>query len=194
MALREINFIPTDILARRHALRHLCFWAACLLIALSVIWSLYLYHSHFIIAKKSSLTALKDMNEHLGEKIEKIKQLKAEIEKVSQQQSVLGTITKNQAYSIVLLKVAGIMNAYTWLTQLHIDTEPDDQDQDRTTMELIGFSFTNEELGNFLNQLAAESMFNAVILKYANETEMSHWNLGTGESMKLIQFQIECSI
>lgn len=192
MALREINLIPTEILARRHSLRHLFFWAGCLLISLSLICGFYLYKTHFILAKKRALTTLKDTHKDLGTRIEEIKRIQEELEKVSQQQSVLETRTRNQPYSIVLLKLAGIMNKYTWLKQLAIDSGKDEKGE--ANLKLTGFSFSNEGLGNFLNQLTSEPMFKAVILKYANETEMAQSNQNAGKPVRLIQFQIECSI
>jgi Tfp pilus assembly protein PilN len=192
MTLREVNLIPTEILARRRSLKHLWFWAGCLLISLSLICGFYLYKTHYILAKKRALTTLKDTHKNLDARIEEIKRIQEELEKVSQQQSVLETIVRDRPYSIVLLKLAEIMNEYTWLKQLTIDSGKDEKGD--ANLKLTGFSFSNEELGNFLNQLTSEPMFKAVILKYANETEMAQSNRNTGESVRLIEFQIECSI
>jgi len=190
MALREINLIPNEILAQRHLLRHLFFWAGCLIISLSLIFGSYLYKTHVVLAKKRSLTSLKDTHSQLGARIEEIKRIKEEIERLAQKQSVLETVTRTQAYSQVLLKLADIMNENTWLTQLDIDGSKDANHD--ASLKLTGFSLYNEELGNFLSQLSAEPLFKAVLLKYAKETNILNQN--PGESVKLIQFQIECNI
>jgi len=190
MALREINLIPNEILAQRHLLRHLFVWAGCLIISLSLIFGSYLYKTHVVLAKKRSLTSLKDTHSQLGARIEEIKRIKEEIERLAQQQSVLETVTRTQAYSQVLLKLADIMNENTWLTQLDIDGSKDANHD--ASLKLTGFSLYNEELGNFLSQLSAEPLFKAVLLKYAKETNILNQN--PGESVKLIQFQIECNI
>ena len=190
MALREINLIPNEILAQRHLLRHLFVWAGCLIISLSLIFGSYLYKTHVVLAKKRSLTSLKDTHSQLGARIEEIKRIKEEIERLAQKQSVLETVTRTQAYSQVLLKLADIMNENTWLTQLDIDGSKDANHD--ASLKLTGFSLYNEELGNFLSQLSAEPLFKAVLLKYAKETNILNQN--PGESVKLIQFQIECNI
>ena len=73
MALREINLTPSEILARREFLRHLGFWAGCLLISLSLIWGFYFLQEYTLSAKRRKVAELKRMHLNLGAKIDEIK-------------------------------------------------------------------------------------------------------------------------
>lgn len=192
MALREINLIPEEIQARRDLLRHLCFWTGCLVISLTLIWGFHLYQAPVLQAKQQTVAKLKDMHKHLGAKIDEIRRIQQELNRLKQQQAGLETITKSEPYSRVFAKLADIMNKRTWLTQLTIDSGTAQEAE--VSLRLTGFSLSNDELGNFLNQLSAEAMFKAVVLQHAREYEMSQRNKNARRPLRLIQFQIECNI
>jgi Tfp pilus assembly protein PilN len=196
MALRDVNLFPPDLLARRHLWRHLFFWTACLALSLSLIFGLYFFQAHVVLAKRRSPTSLKDMQTHLGTRIEEIKQVQEEVERLDQQQSVLEAISIHQPYSRVLLTLADIMNEQTWLNQLSIESGVREHKDNENTaiLTLTGFSFSNEKLGNFMNQLASHHMFKTSILKYAREASMPSANPSGGEPLRLTTFQIECTI
>jgi Tfp pilus assembly protein PilN len=192
MALREVNLIPTEILSRRQVWRHLLFWSSCLLLALVLIGGSYFYQSHLVLSKKGSMLTLNDMQTHLGMRIEEIKRIKDELERLDQQQVVLETIAKNHPYSKVLFKLVDIMNHYTWLTQLAIDGSKEKNGQ--IGLILTGLSFSNAELGNFVDRFSNEPLFDAVQLKYAKETKMKLSKQPDAAPLRLIQFGIECRI
>ncbi|MBW2646123.1 MAG: PilN domain-containing protein [Deltaproteobacteria bacterium] len=192
MALREINLVPNDILDRRHLRRHVCFWTACLTVSVFLICGFYFCHAHLFLSKNRAPATLKDLHSHLGTSVEEIERIQDELDSLSQQQAVLATITRNQSYYKVLLKLADIMNECTWLTQLAIDSSK--EEEDNAGLKLTGVSFSNEELGNFLNQLTNEPMFNTVVLNYAKETNMAQLKQKAGESVKLVQFEVECNL
>ncbi|MBW2144723.1 MAG: PilN domain-containing protein [Deltaproteobacteria bacterium] len=196
MALREINLIPGDILDRRYLLRHLGFWAGCMVISLSLVFGFYFYQAKVALAKERPMTTLEDMHMNLGTRIEEIKGVQDELERLDQQQSVLKTITRNQSYSRVLHTLADIMNEDTWLRRLTIDQGKghDEDEENVTRLKLTGLSFSNEELGNFVNRLSAEPMFKRVILKFARETITALSRQNADESMRVVEFQIECHI
>lgn len=192
MALREINLIAPEILARIYRWRHLSLWAACLIFLLAIISGYYLYETRIVLATKGALTRLKETQTSRGLKIEEIKQVQKELDNLSQQQAVLESIRKNQSYSLILVSLADLMNEFTWLTQLTIDNE---KDKDGSAgLLLTGSSFSNEELGAFLNRLSNESMCKSVVLKYSRESEKAQLTAGGGTAGSLIQFQIECHI
>ncbi|UCE82541.1 MAG: PilN domain-containing protein [Deltaproteobacteria bacterium] len=192
MALEEINLIPEDILARRQMRRHLFFWLGCLFISLGLIWGFYFYQSYLLTAKKRRVTALKDMHTSLGAKIDEIRRMQEELNRLRQQQNLLENMTASEPYSHICAKLADLVNESTWLTNLTIDNGK--QGEAETNLKLTGFSFSNDELGNFLNRLSLDPMFKAVVLKLATESEMAHWNRNVEGSVKLIQFHIECSL
>lgn len=191
MVLRTVNLIPTDILTRRYLLRHLGFWAGCLIVPLSLILGFYFYQTRYVLSKKSALTNLQSTYTNLGSRIEEIKRVQKEIERLAQQQSTLKAMESNLPYSRVLLKLADIMNEYTWLTQLAVEADTSEEGEQK--LKLIGFSLTNTELGDFLDRLAGETMFRAIELKYARDTKAPS-DQKEGGPKRLIQFQIECNI
>ncbi len=192
MALREINLIPADIQNRRYLQRHLSFWTGCLVLSLALIFGFFFYQKHVVLAEKSAFGNLQDTHTHLGLRIQEIKRIQEELEKLDQQQSVLRTIIRGPICSRVLWKLDDIMNESTWLTMLSTD---DNRKTERgASLKLSGFSFSNEELGNFLNRLTGESMFKAVVLKYAQETTLTQPDRNAGEAVKAVKFEIECEL
>ena len=192
MALREINFIPLEFVARRTLLRHLLFWTGCVSISLGLIWGFYFYHEHSLQVKKHTVTTLKERHTNLGTKIDEIKHIRDELERLNQKQAGLDTIIRNEPYSHIFAKLADIMNEATWLSQLAIESGLDEQTQ--TSLRLTGFSFSAEELGNFLNQLSNEAMFKNVVLERLTESETSGLYKNRQQSIRLIQFQIACRV
>jgi Tfp pilus assembly protein PilN len=192
MALREINLVPSEILARRQLVCHLYFWAGCLAITLSLIAGFYLYQTRVVFAKGRAFTSLKEVHMHLGARIDKIKLIQKELEKLRQQQIVLDTVTRKQSYSRVLSRLADIIRAQTWLTQLAMQRHRDKEGGISVT--LTGFSLSNKALGDFLSQLTSETLFQTVALKYAKETTGEQSNKEQGTPARLIQFQIDCVI
>lgn len=192
MALREINFIPIELVARRTLLRHLLFWTGCVAISLGLIWGFYFYHDHALQAKKHTVTTLKERHTNLGTKIDEIKHIRDELDRLNQKQAGLQTITRNEPYSRIFAKLADIMNEATWLSQLAIESGLDEQTE--TSLRLTGFSFSAEELGNFLNQLSTEAMFKNVVLERLTESETSGLRKNMRKSIRLIQFQIACRV
>ncbi|NIQ89574.1 MAG: PilN domain-containing protein, partial [Deltaproteobacteria bacterium] len=61
-------------------------------------------------------------------------------------------------------------------------------------LKLTGFSFSAEELGNFLDQLQSAPLFETVVLQQARENETVHLRKNINAPMRLIQFNIECNI
>jgi len=192
MALREINLTPSKILARREFLRHLGFWAGCLLISLALIWGFYFLQEYALSAKKRKVAELKRMHLNLGTKIDEIKLMRAELNALRQKQSGLEDITLNKPYSRIFAELSDLINEHTWLTQLNIDSGLEEETAAR--LKLSGFSFSAEELGNFLDQLQSAPMFKTVVLQQAREYEAVQLSKNTHAPIRLIQFNIECNI
>ena len=192
MALREINLTPSEILARREFLRHLGFWAGCLLISLSLIWGFYVLQDYTLLAKRRKVAELKKMHLNLDAKIDEIKVMRAELNSLRQEQSGLENITLNKPYSRIFAELSDLINEHTWLTQLHIDSGL--EEETTASLKLTGYSFSAEELGNFLDQLTADPLFKTVVLQQAREDETVQLSKNTHAPIRLIQFNIECSI
>ena len=192
MALREINLIPGEVLARRDLVRHLCFWTGCLLIFLALTWGFYFSQTHFFLPRKRAVTTLTDMRTYLGTKFGEIKRIREELERLSQHEAVLKPITNYEPYSRICAKLADTMNESTWLTQLVIDSGREEAIE--ASLILTGFSYSNDKLGNFLDRLSSSKLFESVVLKHATESELRQRKQGGRRALKLIEFQIECNI
>lgn len=192
MALRELNLIPGEVLARRDLLRHLGFWAGCLVILFTLTWGFYFSGTHLFLPRKGAVTTLTDMRTYLGTKFEEIRRIQEELDRLSQHQAVLEPVTNYEPYFQICAKLADTMNESIWLTQLVIDGGKEDAVE--ASLILTGFSYSNDKLGNFLDQLSSATLFESVILKHATESVLRQSNQGERRAVKLIQFQIECNI
>jgi Tfp pilus assembly protein PilN len=192
MALRETNLIPPEVLARREFLRHLFFWIGCLVISLSLIWGFYFYQIHVLQTKRRTVAELKQKHQDLGTKINEIRGIQVELDRMRQEQAGLENITLAAPYSQIFAKLADIMNEDTWLSQLTLDSGRVEESTIR--LRLTGFSFSADELGNFLQQLTKEPLFQKVVLQNARENVNSQFTRGSGKAVRLIQFNIECEI
>jgi Tfp pilus assembly protein PilN len=192
MALRETNLIPPEVLARREFLRHLFFWAGCMVISLSLIWGFYVYQIHILQGKRRTVAELKQKHQDLGVKINEIRRIQIELDRMRQEQAGLENITLAAPYSQIFAKLADLINEDTWLSQLTIDSGREEESSIR--LRLTGFSFSADELGNFLQQLTNEPLFQGVVLQNAREDINSQFSKGSGKAVRLIQFNIECKI
>lgn len=192
MALREINLVPADILSHRQLRRHLCFWAGWMAISFALIFGFHIYQTNMAMAQKSPATNLKDIETQLASKIAEVKQIQEELEILNKKQAALATLTEDQVYSGILSRLTQMMNDYTWLTQLAINQGRGKDGN--TNLQLTGFSSRNEELGDFLNLLSSEPLFEAVSLKYAREIKKKLPGQKAVEPVEMIHFQIDCNI
>jgi len=189
MALREVNLIPAGLLTRRGRVRHVCFWGVCLFVSLCMIFGFFLYRTRVIRAQQPALQSLDEIQMHLGQRVSEIKRIQTELQRLNQQRVVLDKITKNRSYCQVLWTLSEIFNDEAWLTQLTIDRNAEENRAIR--LGLTGLSFSNATLGNFINQISSDPMFNEVQLVYAKEGNRQISKTNSGKLLKLIQFEIE---
>jgi len=167
-----------------------------MVICLFLVCGFYVYQEKVVLAKERPMGTLEGIRMNLGTRIGEIKGVQDELERLDLQQSVLKTITRNQSFSGVLYTLSDIMNEETSLKQLIVDQVggKDGDEEDVTSLRLVGLSSTNEALGDFVNQLSVEPMFKEVILKYARETVSASSRGDTGKSIRVVEFQIECNL
>jgi Tfp pilus assembly protein PilN len=192
MALREINLVPSNILVRRQLLRHLSFWAGCLVILLAPIFGFYVYRAGATLAQKRSFTNSININKQLSQKINTVKRIQEELKKLNQKQTALQAVIGHSNYSKIIFKLADTVNRQTWLESLRIDS--DNRPKSPTALQVNGYARTNEALGNFLNRLTGDPMFENVILKYAKETQMKKSDAIDKNPPKRVQFEIVFNI
>jgi Tfp pilus assembly protein PilN len=158
--------------------------------ALTLVFGIYLHQKQQVLASKRAVMKLKDQYKQLGLKIEEIKQIQEELTRLTAKQAVFNSITRNEPYSQVLLRLAKTMNENTWLTQLTVEGSRDRDSGGRVNLRLEGFSHSNKDLGNFMNQLSNDPIFKSVVLQYAKESHSK----GTASPHTLIRFQIKSHV
>jgi Tfp pilus assembly protein PilN len=157
-----------------------------------VVFTPFFYQTYVTPRQKNNLTFITKTHMELGTQIQEIRRLQDQLKGLRQQQSILETITRKQPYAKVLAQLAQVMDPGTWLTMLTMDDGEDKDSEPR--LKLAGLSLSNEELGNFLHRLSRESLFKSVVLKYADETEVSPSEKHTRMPGKRIRFQVECRV
>ncbi|MFH1077008.1 MAG: PilN domain-containing protein [Pseudomonadota bacterium] len=193
MAIREVNFIPLEILHSRYVFRHLQVWLVCLLVALGLSTGIYIYQIRSIMSEKDVTGRLSMLQSELKAKIEEINLLKTQLEKLREQHAEVSSITRTNRFSNIVAVLSSAMNSDTWLKQLTITRQIKDDDNNLSLVGLTGSSLSNEKLGDFLKKLSRDTGFKDVLLKYAREQSGASATPDAGATLNLIEFYIECS-
>jgi Tfp pilus assembly protein PilN len=196
MAIRDINLVPSDILHRQRLLGHACFWAGCFIFSISVILAINFYQKRTIAGEQFTLLQLEKEHRQLNFKVEEIKNLEQELAKLTERHALLTNLVGNHSHVMLLMTLSRIMNDYTWLTELKAEEKKGDDDEDLSVVavQLKGFSYSNEDLGNFIIQLSADRLFKGVVLDYAKEAASRRTKNGMAMPDSLIEFQIDCQV
>lgn len=191
MALREINLIPLDILARRQQLRHVSCWTGLLLILLVSIFGYHLYQVKMMPRINMSASNLRDIEKELTVKTKEIQIGQNELDKLRRQYSDLKSVTFGQSFSQMLFRLSQAMDDQTWLRSLKINSKGPPK-----TVELLisGYSVSNEALGYFLNRLSMDSFYKTAVLNYAKESLLKNTHSNKSESVKQMEFEIQCTL
>ncbi|MFC1516349.1 PilN domain-containing protein [Thermodesulfobacteriota bacterium] len=192
MALREINLVDIDILFRQQMRRHLLFWAGCLVVCLALLGGFHLLRLQMAFSGTGDRGTLAQVDTRLNARFNEIKTIQEELEHLRQQQDLIEAITKRRNYYTVLVALSDTMNPDTWITNLDLN-----RGKDRgggSYLRMTGLSQSNEKLGDFLNRLSGETIFDTVVLKYARESGTAQSDRAAGRIAEQIQFQIECRI
>jgi Tfp pilus assembly protein PilN len=157
-----------------------------------LILGFHLYQRQFVLGSQRIPGNLEGIKSAITLKGEQIRTLQAEMERLKQKRDAIRRIAGNLRYTVILATLADRLNASTWLTQLSL--ERDQIQPGSANLRIQGSSFGNEELGNFLNQLSGESVFQNVSLKYARETVLARSDRNSGAPTEVTHFQIECLV
>jgi len=193
MAIREINLVPFETLARRRLGRHLTLWAVCAAVAFLGVFATHLYQGRKLMALKHPAADIAGMDRELGSRVEQIKKLQADYDRLRAQQSALENVTAGLPYSRVLFRLARAMNEFTWLSSLDMDREK--ERQGGILLRLSGFSLRHEELGDFLTGLSRDPLFRQVSLRHVKEARVAQSEAHTAQERgDGVQFEIECQV
>jgi len=190
MALREINLVDPDLQVRRYMHRHLVLWAGGLILIQAVIFGIFLYQDRIVLPQKRALPQLNHVQANLRTRIQAITQAQKELEQLKDRHAMITTLTGSHPYTMILSRLIDSMGSAIWLTELELRSG---SDQSHPQMKIVGFTAANEELGDFLDHLAAEPMFETVILKYAGTAQNSASHI-KGANETPIQFEIEWGV
>jgi len=191
MAIRDINLVPSELIHRRLMFRHLWLSALSLVLVSSLISGYYLYQTFVVLPQERPVTTVADMQKHLGVTIDDISSTEEEIERLNLQEAFLKRFTRNQPFSMLLLEMSQSINQKTWLTRFDIDSIRETEDRVARNFRLYGYSYSNDELGDFLTRLSSQELFRDVVLRFAQETQIASWEGDGKDRVKVIQFQIE---
>ncbi len=191
MALKDVNLVPEDLIYGRVMSRHLWLWGACLVLLLAFISGYYFYQTLVVLPQQRPVTTVADMQKHLGATIDDISTTEQEIERLNLQEAFLKRFTRNQPFSMLLSEMSQAINQLTWLTRFDIDSIREADNQVARSFRLYGYSFSNDELGDFLTRLSSQDLFRDVVLRFAQETQIASWEGEGKDRVKVIQFQID---
>ncbi|MBT6339395.1 MAG: hypothetical protein HOJ48_08890 [Desulfobacula sp.] len=200
MALRPINMIPGNILARTALYRHLWFWGKGLVFILLLFVMFYLVQtSKFTLQQKAQYSDASIMVK-VANKIDKIQKdadnINALIQDLKLKSGLLATLTNQQQYYDILAVFAQSFNDATWIDNLFIQKgvnkdKGEDKDKDSSNLMVDGFSLTHNTLGTFLESLSANNRIQDVVLVYAKKLEEVSFDK---DLSIVIKFKLTCSI
>jgi len=192
MALRDISLIPTAVIERRYIHRHLGFWCGCLIGWLGLAAGIYLYLSFSLSAEARTAAGLAEAQARVESAVKEITRIQAELDRIRLEQSLLDAAASSPPYSLVIWRLAQAVNNNTWLVQLTVDRREDPKPG--TAVQMVGYSYSNDQLGDFLDRLSTDRMFGSVVLKYSREDTMTQVEATGGKKSRQVQFQINCEI
>ena len=200
MALRPINMIPGNILARTALYRHLWFWGKGLVFILLLFVMFYLVQtSKFTLQQKAQYSDA-SIKVKVANKIDKTQKdadnINALIQDLKLKSGLLATLTNQQQYYDILAVFAQTFNDATWIDNLFIQKgvnkdKGEDKDKDSSNLMVDGFSLTHNTLGTFLESLSANNRIQDVVLVYAKKLEEVSFDK---DLSIVIKFKLTCSI
>jgi energy-coupling factor transporter ATP-binding protein EcfA2 len=119
----------------------------------------------------------------------------AELQKAQAELQRYGTvrvIRRNDLATRIVRLLAATLNDRTWLTEVSLQRPPDSAE---AVVSLTGLSFSNADLGLFLNRVNAEPAFRNVALRYSKDSEDALDGLTElAHPPKLIEFKVDCTV
>ncbi len=192
MALKDINLIPDDILARRKMFRSLRLWSSVLAVFLLLI-SIYcgLQINEVLMIKPDGTHAAQVRNE-LQSKIETIKSIQQKYNRLLQKKARLTAPFQATPVSVPLQTIAENLTPGTWLRQLDILPVDNKSSQGRfKRIDIRGESSSYSDITRFLQALQDDDLFQAVELKYTHKKKDSLIKMQAGQLRSVIQFRIQ---
>jgi Tfp pilus assembly protein PilN len=165
-------------------------WASGLVFTQAILVGLFFYLDRIVLPQQRALPQSNTMQSNLTDRIQAITQAQKELDQLKDRHATIDSLVDVHPSSAVLSRLVDSMGPAIWLTELHLGGVGD---KSGSRMKIVGFSADNGKLGDFLDNLAAEPMFETVVLKRAGSAPNSA-SKTKGTDARPIQFEIECQV
>jgi Tfp pilus assembly protein PilN len=165
-------------------------WGFGLVFTQAILAGLFFYVDRIVLPQQRVLPQPSAMQSDLSARIQAITQAQKELEQLKDRHATIAALAAVNPSSAVLSRLVDSMGPAVWLTELHVGGGGD---KSAAKMKIVGFSADNGKLGDFLDNLSAEPMFEAVVLKRAGSAPNTASRAKAGDA-RPIQFEIECEI
>ena len=190
MALREINLSDPRRQARRKLQRYLALWAGALFISQAVIGSVYVYQAKFVLPRKRALMQINQVQSSLRTRIQAISEAREELERLKSRHALITSLAGRHTSASILARLVDNMAASTWLTKLELNSG---KPEAPPRMKIIGYTSSHTTLGDFIDRLVRDDLFESVVLKYAGTGRTPSGRFNSQQAAP-VQFEIECGI
>ncbi len=194
MALRQINMIPANVLARTAITRHLLFWSKGLVLILLVFVMFYFVQLNGFARKQKAQYSDASMKAKIASQVTQTRKdaddMNAMIQDLKLKSGLLATLTSQQQYYDILAVFAGAFNDQTWINNLSIQ-RGQEEGKDSSQLMVDGFSQSHNTLGTFLESLSTNPRIQEVVLVYAKKLEEMAVKK---DQPPVIQFKLTCAI
>lgn len=191
MALRQINMIPPDVLAKTVLFRHLWFWSKGFICVCLVFIAFYLGQTLFFLQQQKAHHSDAYMNTRTAGQIDTalqdIAKLKAQMQDLTLKTGLLAAMANRQSYHDILAVLADSFNDETCLDHLSVQRGSDMQ-TDKALVMVEGFSMAHNALGHFLASLSGSPRVQDVVLIDSKKNEPSQ------DQPFAIRFKLSCTI
>jgi Tfp pilus assembly protein PilN len=194
MAIRQINMIPANILARTALARHLGFWGKGLVFIVLLFVFFYIAQANGFSRQQKAHHSDASMKVQVTKKINQAQKasevINLQMQDLKLKSGLLATLTNQQPYYDVIATFAETFNEPTWIDHLSIQ-RGNQKDMDRSNLMVDGFSQSHNTLGSFLESLSNSPGIQDAVLVYAKKLEQTSGGL---DASNYIQFKLTCSI
>lgn len=175
---------------RRYRRRCLILWAGGVVLTQAILVGLFFYVDRIVLPQQRALPGSNNMQSDLTTRIQAITQAQKELDQLKDRHAAIASLVEVNPSSAVLSRLVDSIGPAIWLTELHLGGGGD---KFAFKMKIVGFSADNGKLGDFLDNLAAEPMFETVVLKRAGSAPNSASRI-KGTDARPILFEIECDV
>ena len=145
-------------------------WACALVFTQSILVGLFFYVDRIVLPPQRVWPRSDTTQSDLTARIQAITHAQKELDQLKDRHATIASLLEVHPFSAVLSRLVETMGPAVWLTELHLGGGGD---KTASKMRIVGFTADNAKIGELLDNLATESMFQAVVLKRAGRAPNS---------------------